>query len=373
MGTVHAPQQPNGPPPEIDPKLLSLRRNPPNLNIVQACFESPGRGNEGANTIEALQKVKMATPRAEGPRILCMVYTISTSADRVQAIAETWGPSCDGFLALSNHSNRRLGIIQLPRDGVHEYSIVWQKVRNALLYVFQYHLTSFDYFHICGDDTYVLVENLRQYLHQRGTRDGIVEYLGAPYLYTPVIPRHARERVEAHPSGKRDDIWTNPKPFPRSTLLCGGGPGYTLNRAAVAVLGKALQWCFANSTSPAEDMYIGRCLWVYAGVQGCMDTRDGTGAWRYHQLGADFQYQYGKNIRVAIWRPNALMSKHGIFSKHGLDGISESSVAFHLKRMKYHDGYSFLLQTGLDPVPSLLRRYHVILHRSCGNVSSPVP
>ena len=41
----------------------------------------------------------------------------------------------------------------------------WQKVRSIWLLVYQRHFKEFDWFIIGGDDLYVIVENLRVYLH----------------------------------------------------------------------------------------------------------------------------------------------------------------------------------------------------------------
>jgi glycoprotein-N-acetylgalactosamine 3-beta-galactosyltransferase len=44
------------------------------------------------------------------------------------------------------------------------YKGLWQRTRSILGYPYMYYMEDYDYFHMSGDDTYVMVENLRQYL-----------------------------------------------------------------------------------------------------------------------------------------------------------------------------------------------------------------
>lgn len=41
---------------------------------------------------------------------------------------------------------------------------MWQKVRSTLAYIYGNYLKDYDYLHVCGDDTYVVVENLHSSL-----------------------------------------------------------------------------------------------------------------------------------------------------------------------------------------------------------------
>ena len=41
---------------------------------------------------------------------------------------------------------------------------IWQKVRNSWIIIGIHLIDNFDYYFICGDDTYVIIDNLRKYL-----------------------------------------------------------------------------------------------------------------------------------------------------------------------------------------------------------------
>ena len=72
----------------------------------------------------------------------------------------------DGFVAFSNETIPSLGIANLLHEGKEEYNNMWQKSRSIWAYIYDHYLDDYDYFHLGGDDMYVLVENLRLFLEQ---------------------------------------------------------------------------------------------------------------------------------------------------------------------------------------------------------------
>ena len=54
-------------------------------------------------------------------RIFCHIYTIEQNNERVQAIRETWGQKCDGFMAASTVTNRTLNTVNISHQGPEEY------------------------------------------------------------------------------------------------------------------------------------------------------------------------------------------------------------------------------------------------------------
>lgn len=89
-------------------------------------------------------------------RILCLVYTCSTRHNRLEAVAETWGKKCTGFIAASNLTDAKLGAVSIPHDGPEVYGNMWQKVRSMWKYVHRHFLNEFDFFYVCGDDNFVV-------------------------------------------------------------------------------------------------------------------------------------------------------------------------------------------------------------------------
>jgi hypothetical protein len=57
-------------------------------------------------------------------------------------------------------------MLNLLHEGPEMYDNMWQKTRSMLSYMYDHYLNDFDFFFLCGDDTHVIVENLKHYLVQ---------------------------------------------------------------------------------------------------------------------------------------------------------------------------------------------------------------
>ncbi len=210
----------------------------------EICNKSVGEGfgEKTLNEVRFLRPVRVVpsvSPLA--PKILCVVYTHEKVRDRVSVIAETWGWRCDGFFAASTITVRDptqpgFGSIDLVHRGEEEYKNMWQKTRSILAYIFEHYLDKFDYYHICGDDVFVIPENLKKYLLDLETRrDGI----RAHRLIFGVIMGQGKDQY------------------------IGGGPGYTLNREALRFYNQEsglMDDCYPEERVSAEDRYISRCF-----------------------------------------------------------------------------------------------------------------
>ena len=144
--------------------------------------------------------------------------------------------------------------------------------------------------------------------------------------------------------------------FPHTEMrYCGGGAGYTLNRAALKILVEQLfdtYHCRPHFQASAEDRITSACL-ASAGIE-CMDTNDELKETRYHQANANFHVKWRIGT-PSVWRADSLEKFHGIASLEGLGQISKSSVSFHLKDDE--------MPTAEPP----LRRYHAILYSCCSS------
>jgi hypothetical protein len=129
-----------------DPTALR-RLHAPSLNRSLSHCETEGPWFEA--TRRALSKVVVAPPhpatRDRPPRVLCMVYTHSNRHAQIRAIAETWGPHCDGFMAASNHTDPTLGTVHLLHEGPEMYQNMWLKVRAMWEYAFQHYRDDYDF------------------------------------------------------------------------------------------------------------------------------------------------------------------------------------------------------------------------------------
>jgi hypothetical protein len=258
------------------------------------------------------------------PRILCIVYTYPKKHRLVRAAFETWGHRCDGFLAASTKTIPEYGIVDLPHKGPEEYNNMWQKVRSMWAYVHDHYIDDFDYFHMGGDDTHTIVENLRNFLWSVG---GGKDTGGGPnplYFGTPT---------------KRENFYVN-----------GGGAGYTINRVTLrALVQKALPKCMAGAHVSAEDRFVGKCL-HNLGIVG-NPTWDAFGQNRYHGMDPQWLYNYdGTKKKNRHWKVKYAFHEKLIGKPMGLglDRASSQSVSFHLFK-----------------TPVKLKRHHAILYRSC--------
>lgn len=163
----------------------------------------------------------------------------------------------------------------------------------------------------------MIVENLRNYLWSIDDENGTKPlYLGQPYKT-------------------------------RGVMVCGGGPGYTLNRVT-------LKWLVTEAFAKpdyrqdsGEDRIMGQTLRSYV---RCYDTHDANGGMRY--LGWAPQH-YGKScdeMRCGREMANQFNYWKEFIKKNvsGIDLVSSQAVSFHMMRK-----------------PVWTKRVHSILYRSC--------
>ena len=106
----------------------------------------------------------------------------------------------------------------------------------------------YDYFHIGGDDLYLIVENLRLYLEseeiQLASNGGRYLPDGTEDAQTPLFL--GRRFAE---NGDRDRMFIS------------GGSGYTMNRASLKTLVvDAFPQCFPHMHTFSEDVMVAACL-----------------------------------------------------------------------------------------------------------------
>jgi glycoprotein-N-acetylgalactosamine 3-beta-galactosyltransferase len=297
--------------------------------------KSPGYGEEGRMGYQGLRRLQIVRNQTN-IRILCMIYTHSGHHEtKVRAILETYAPHCDGFLAASNVTDPSLGAVHIKHIGNESYSNMWQKVRGIWKYAFDHYIDQYDFFHLGGDDMYVIPDNLRYLCHEFNQRymNTTTNTTDKPlYMGGSIIGRRPKRR------------------------FCGGGSGYTLNRAALQLfMTKLYDDCMPTVCSSQEDRIIGDCFYRRKRTQ-CLDTSEkDTHATRYHILSADFQATWVKDLQHSrgLIRWTRLEKEHKIHVVGGLKGISPTSVSFHLTLIN-----NKLQDNGI-------RRYHAILYGYC--------
>ena len=131
-----------------------------------------------------------------------------------------------------------------------------------------YYQDGYDWFHIGGDDLYLIVENLRLYLEseeiQTAANGGVYLPDGSETTQTPLFlgRRFAYQ-------GDMNDIFVS------------GGSGYTMNRAALkALVTEGFPKMFAHAHTFSEDTMIARLFRQKFNVFP-YDTKDDAGGERY--------------------------------------------------------------------------------------------
>jgi hypothetical protein len=312
------------------------------VELNQTCAGAPSSGTHEYAGFEALRtKVIVGAPDPingtdpnrtillkpvfhSSGKILCAIYTYAGKHDRVTTISETWGWRCDGFFAASTCTMDEpgavgFGAVDLPHYGGEAYGNMWQKTRSILAFIYDHYFDEYEYFYLAGDDTHLIVENLRNYLHtledERVHSRGTALFLGMQFWWS---------RFSLHYNT--------------------GGAGYVLNRQALKELvEKTLPTCRPDNINSVEDVNTALCL-REAGVHA-NDTADAQGSQRFFHYSPDF---VAGNLNVTgldlefyrIWA-----EKHGW--KAGRDLISSQSISFH--RLP----------------PDRMRRHHALLYDTC--------
>jgi hypothetical protein len=270
-------------------------------------------------------------------KILCAIYTYEGNHDRVTAIAETWGWRCDGFFAASTSTVDEpgavgFGAVDLPHYGEESYQNMWQKTRSIVAFMYDHYFDDYEYFYLAGDDTHVIVENLRNYLHSLEEDD--YDGRGGPSRGTTALYLGMQ-------------FWWSRLSLPFNT----GGAGYVLNKVALKTLvEKSLPSCRHDIFMSIEDVNMAFCL-REAGVHA-NDTADAQGSQRFFHYSPEFvagnpdPVEGSQNVTAidmkfyGIWA-----TKHGW--KAGKDLISSQSISFH----RLPD--------------DRMRRHHAILYDTC--------
>ena len=316
------------------------------LSSDYICAPGPGRGYEQDSGYKLLtEKIKVYSSHDEkefSPRILCLVYTYPRMRDLQRTHALSWGHKCDGYLAFSTETIPSLGIVHLEHEGEESYSNMWQKSRSIWTYIYQHYRNDYDFFHLGGDDLYVIVENMRNFL----------------------------SNVNKHHTNADEPIYLGqwiPQPGNKPYFVS-GGPGYTLNRAALSrLVEEALPKCRVHLQASYEDRLVSSCLGEIGIVGG--DTRDWeTGEQLYHDCSPAHLYTFrstkGRGSfhakAASFWEtlryPNSSSPSMAVVGpKHGLEAAGTYSVSF-------HDIYH----------PLYMARLHSLLYKQTCPATSPL-
>ena len=254
------------------------------------------------------------------PRLLCLIYTMSSRTDAMETIRETYGAECDGLLFMSTETNPSKQELAVHHVGDEAYNNMWQKSRSIWGYVGameadkENEIDHFDWFVIGGDDLYVVVDNLRTYLG-------------------------SDEIKEASNNGEKPMFLGRRFLDFSKVIFNSGGAGYVLNRAALSVLFNNLDssQCHPDMRHFSEDREVALCLKLNNIVP--YDTKDSKHEERFMPFAPDLHYTY----RAKNYPPTDWYKSYSIDLKEGLEAMSEQVVSFHYLK------------------PPVMRRLHALL------------
>jgi glycoprotein-N-acetylgalactosamine 3-beta-galactosyltransferase len=293
----------------------ALRNNPPAFDFgglkQRMCSQRDSHYQMLSNRV----KIDFEGHEAKGDegraKIFCIVYTIEENHNRLPPILQTWGPKCDGFMVASTKTDPSLHTVNILHQGPEEYNNIWQKVRSIWSYVYDNYYEDYDWFHIGGDDLFLLVENMRLYLESNAIK------LAARGGSTDGTPPGQEKPLFL---GRRFAEGGN-----RNRMFNSGGSGYSINKAAIKALVGKFPTCFPNAHTFAEDVMVAACF-RQMGVFP-FETKDENGSERYmpfapgHHLNYSPPKENPQNDWYVKYSPNGI--------KTGYEHCSEHSVAFH--------------------------------------------
>ena len=147
--------------------------------------------------------------------------------NKTQMIKETWGKRCHITLYFASKANRTFPTIGLDVPEGRRHLFV--KISKAFKYIYRHHINDADWFLKADDDTYVVVENLVDFLRHKNTSH--------PAYYGQIFYRYVAGGYNS------------------------GGAGYVLGKEALRRFAKdGVRHHHCNRRKGSEDIAMGRCL-----------------------------------------------------------------------------------------------------------------
>lgn len=185
-------------------------------------------------------------------KVFCGTYTKASTikAAGIRSVRNLWAKKCDGWIAFSSINDSSVPFVSLPMQGSEEYGNMWQKVRSIWVYIGRYYLHDYDWFFLSGDDTFLIVENLRSYL--------------------------ASEELKLHLKSSKGGYIGRRMFLDSNQVFNSGGAGYLLDRRSLVDLMTSIESrehsCSPDMQTAQEDVKVSECL-AAKGIFP-IDTRD---------------------------------------------------------------------------------------------------
>lgn len=158
---------------------VQLRKNPIKvscrLDKPRLCAKIGSSNATEGSAYPEIQRIRdhiESTPKKSDIKLFCAIYSYSGNSKFTDAQRETWAYKCDGYFISSDVTNYTTGHFKLPSRSRHGYRYkgMIQRLGTMYAFIYDHFLEQYDYFHFCGDDTYVIVENLKEFLTSKGVQ-----------------------------------------------------------------------------------------------------------------------------------------------------------------------------------------------------------
>lgn len=245
-------------------------------------------------------------------RVYCVMWTHPPSHKNAKAAYELWGRFCDGIGIFTAKHDPELPAEQIVIDvpGGESHDNMWQKTRAIVEYIYKKGVVNqYDYFFTCGDDNYVLVDNLRRYIHSLDTTKHKYVYLGFRML---------------------QGVYFNT-----------GGAGYLMNRATLEVLYNSLPTCMPHHKGSEEDLLVAVCLNNTTPSIKAMESRDifGRQYFIWTSIGLIEWYNLTNSEKNIGWFVEYTKQQGHVYD---LIGIHPEVISLHLMIAEREAFHSFL-------------------------------
>ena len=270
-----------------------------------------GSNSPDGEDLPLLRSLDVQAPWFGSPRLFCAVYTTSALKEQSEYAASTWMPFCDGSLLASDVADSSLPSVLLSGsikpNAPEVYTDLWRKNVKVYKHLMASH-PGYDYYLVCGPDTYVLVGSLKAFLANPGRSYDSMHARGAPLFF-----------------GRR---WIRPwEKLPFNS----GGAGYLVNVHALRCLVDHIDEpeCKADISTGEEDVLISRCL-AYKCNATALETRDDAMRERFHPFTPHMQHRVVAAQEYRTMTQDWYQQYSKAFGlKYGDDCCSPSSVSFH--------------------------------------------
>lgn len=198
-------------------------------------------------------------PIKSNERILCFMMTHSGAhRTKVKAVIETWGWQCDGWFIASNATDTELGAIEMKTPAL--YNRLWIKLNETMRYVSSNYISQYEWFFKVDDDTFVIMENLREFLRIKKQEDQIPQVFG--YLLQDESWQDQQRFFDLSNSNQlfADYFLSHVRNASARVEYLAGGSGYIMNRAYLRKFVLAMQSDLTLHGEVPEDMAHGATM-----------------------------------------------------------------------------------------------------------------